>query len=71
MADLGLGHRYQSAVQLVFCQVSSQRDDFPTGWLRSKQTGYAKEALVLGLGPQLAQDGQASRMRLIYDCCTG
>ena len=49
----------QAAAQLVFGQVARQGDDLAPFRPRAKQAGDTEEAFLLGLGPQLAKDGQS------------
>ncbi|MCY1525157.1 hypothetical protein D9M68_601280 [compost metagenome] len=59
-------HEGQATMQFVFRQVAGQGNDFAAFGPGTEQTGNAEEALVLGLGPQLAQDGE-SRITAIAD----
>ena len=49
----------QATAQLVFCQVARQGDDLAPFRPGAEQAGDAEESFLLGLGPQLAKNGQS------------
>ncbi len=60
-------------MKLIFDEMSGQRDDVAAFRPGPKQAMDAKEAVVLGLGPQLAQDCQPGVAAVTNDVggCTG